>query len=319
VPAGSEPLDSVLGDQGAGGVIVVETAPGVKGEKDVYANVVSNILAPDPPDDPPKPYSVQGWSLSIAIAGDGVFSDLKDEFGSLIDITSAGTSSAPVTADPPGLQKGGFESHEIVDPAVVPLSGPLKDQVQGPGVVSAVVLSFKSPIVLPPIGGESVLKMKMLSKNPKAEGVDQVARLFLKDGLQGSGQPVLNVFTVEGATAAGCNTAVADVTLRFTEPSAPVLKKFVRGNANDDAKVNIADPIWVINELFREGDPSVCQDAADANNDGMVDSSDAVYLIEYLFDGGPTPPGPFPGCGTDPEDTAGGEDGVTCEVDLGEC
>ena len=119
--------------------------------------------------------------------------------------------------------------------------------------------------------------------------------------------------TVDGDTKTPCNAETAAVTVRFI-PS--LEKSFVRGNANNDAKVDIADPIWIINELFRDGPESICQDAADANDDGDVDSSDAVFLIEYLFNGGITPPLPFPDCGPDPD---GDEDGLSCAEDLDEC
>jgi hypothetical protein len=75
---------------------------------------------------------------------------------------------------------------------------------------------------------------------------------------------------------------------------------FIRGDANDDGKVNIADPIWIINELVRGGPATVCQSAADANDDGDVDLSDSMYLINWRFMGGPEPTAPFPDCGQDP-------------------
>lgn len=307
IPAGSNPLDAVAsgGDgagEGWGGEIAVNTPTGVTGEKDVFVNIVSNLTEPEAP-------SVQGWSLSIALDGEAGFSMAVDEFGSLTDVTTAGTSSAPV---PDGLQKGGFESVEVVDPALAPTSGPLKGLgPQGQGVVTAIVLSFKLPIVLPPVGAESILKMKLLSEREKEDGVDQVAKLTFKDGLQGAGQPVLNVFTVGGATVAGCNTNVADVTVRFGTFGPPV-RFFRRGNANGDAKVNIADPIWIINEVFREGPKSGCEAALDVNGDDMLDASDAVYLIDYLFKGGSPPPAPFGECG-EPTGT------LTCEVSTDDC
>jgi len=74
---------------------------------------------------------------------------------------------------------------------------------------------------------------------------------------------------------------------------------FIRGNANDDSKVNIADPVWIIAELFRMGPASVCKSASDANDDGQVDQTDAMYLIMYNFEMGPPPPAPFADCGSD--------------------
>ena len=41
--------------------------------------------------------------------------------------------------------------------------------------------------------------------------------------------------------------------------------------------------------------------AVDANGDGAVNISDATFSLNFLFSGGPTPPAPFPDCGTEPE------------------
>jgi hypothetical protein len=80
---------------------------------------------------------------------------------------------------------------------------------------------------------------------------------------------------------------------------------FVRGNANSDSSVNLADAIFTLQFLFSSGNPPQCGDAADPNDDGGVDVSDAIYLIGYLFSDGPPPEppfsqtAPFGGCGLD--------------------
>jgi len=50
--------------------------------------------------------------------------------------------------------------------------------------------------------------------------------------------------------------------------------------------------------LWKAGYSIPCIDAADANEDSMVNLADAMYLIQYLFQSGPAPTLPFPGCGT---------------------
>ena len=79
---------------------------------------------------------------------------------------------------------------------------------------------------------------------------------------------------------------------------APLLVSFVRGDANRDGKVDIADPIRVIGHVFRSK-PVDCPLAADANDDDMLDVSDSIYLISYLFRLGNAPPPPFPDPGED--------------------
>lgn len=75
--------------------------------------------------------------------------------------------------------------------------------------------------------------------------------------------------------------------------------EFIRGDANNDRKVNIADPIFILNYLFKSGEKPVCEDAADVNDDGKIDIADPIYLLNYLFKGGPEPKPPFPDAGVD--------------------
>ena len=81
--------------------------------------------------------------------------------------------------------------------------------------------------------------------------------------------------------------------------------RFLRGDPNNDRRVDIADGVWIINELFYSGPETLCRAAADANADGRRDLSDAMFIIQFqiqpmrtpgnLF---PPPPAPFPNCGT---------------------
>ncbi|HZN57370.1 MAG TPA: dockerin type I repeat-containing protein [Planctomycetota bacterium] len=76
---------------------------------------------------------------------------------------------------------------------------------------------------------------------------------------------------------------------------------FVRGDTNNDGKVNIADCVFLLNYLFTGGSKTACYEVGDVNDDKGQDISDAVYLLRYLFLGGadPLPPGPR-SCGPDP-------------------
>jgi len=75
---------------------------------------------------------------------------------------------------------------------------------------------------------------------------------------------------------------------------------FVRGHINDDAVIDISDPVFLLESLFRGGASPECEDAADANDDGVVDLSDAINLFSFLFLGTPPPPAPWPDPGVDP-------------------
>jgi hypothetical protein len=122
------------------------------------------------------------------------------------------------------------------------------------------------------------------------------------DDLVGAGRPVPNLLT--GVEEIPVTTFIH---LDVEAEDGPQPKRFRRGDANNDAKVNIADPIWIINELVRSGPRTACRSAADANDDGVVDLSDSMYIIQFQFLRGPTPPAPFPGCGED-----GSSDDLAC-------
>ena len=78
--------------------------------------------------------------------------------------------------------------------------------------------------------------------------------------------------------------------------------QFRRGDCNQDAQFNVADPVSTLSTLFAGGDPFACDDACDVNDDGNLDISDPISSLAALFQGGspPAPPGPGPDCGSDP-------------------
>jgi hypothetical protein len=211
------------------------------------------------------PAGVQGWS--IAVGGSGV------EFAGA---TTEGTVGAEVANG--GLRNTGFEKTETVNP---------ETNNQGQGIVSAVVLSFTLPITLNPVGIATILRADILSEGVVTEAGAE-ASLSFKDGLTGAGQPVNNVATVGGKTAEYC--ALAQQVLEIDIVPVQV-GSFIAGDANGDARLDIGDPIWIINELFRSGLPSLCRAATDANGDDLIDLSDATHIIQYLFFAGAAPSG----------------------------
>ncbi len=64
---------------------------------------------------------------------------------------------------------------------------------------------------------------------------------------------------------------------------------FLRGDANGDGVINVADAMYIINYLFTGGPAPDPLEAGDANCDGTVNIADAMHLINYLFAGGPPP------------------------------
>jgi hypothetical protein len=83
---------------------------------------------------------------------------------------------------------------------------------------------------------------------------------------------------------------------------------FLRGDANEDAGVDIADAIFMLYALMLGGAQSGCVDATDANDDGAHDISDIIFVLNYQFQNGAPPPAPGPlQCGIDmtPDDGLG--------------
>ena len=259
----------------------LEVAPR-SGNVDVVAGV--HLVSHLPADDPTN--GAQGWSISVK----------TEPCFSVAAVTTAGTAVQDLS-DP---LAPGFNKTEIIDPAKN--SGQL-------GVVSAVVLSLTKQINLAPESDSLILKVSgkidaaglsspgQCTDACKVEVVGPDAA-----GLKGSGQPVQTAITIGGETKKPGVSGAAISLCQKAQIS------FIRGNANEDSKVDIGDAIFIINYLFRSGPPSGCLDASDANDDGKVNLDDASYLINYGFLGSLLPPpAPFPACGPDPTD-----DAMTC-------
>ena len=61
-------------------------------------------------------------------------------------------------------------------------------------------------------------------------------------------------------------------------------KSYVPGRINGDGKLDLADGIFLLSYLFRDGPAPACLAAADINGDALVDVSDAVNLIYWYFE-----------------------------------
>ncbi|MBN1420302.1 MAG: hypothetical protein JXP34_16095 [Planctomycetes bacterium] len=99
---------------------------------------------------------------------------------------------------------------------------------------------------------------------------------------------------------------------RYDEPLAPntnggrhdkgmdeVSPAFIRGDANVDGKVDIADPIYTLSYVMGSGIQPRCLNAMDMNDSGAVDIADPCFMLEYLFRSGDPMPSPFPKVGLD--------------------
>lgn len=62
-----------------------------------------------------------------------------------------------------------------------------------------------------------------------------------------------------------------------------------RGDANNDGDLNIGDPVYLINFIFKGGPAPDPEGVGDANCDATTNIGDAVYMINFIFKGGPAP------------------------------
>ena len=74
---------------------------------------------------------------------------------------------------------------------------------------------------------------------------------------------------------------------------------FLRGDANTDFNVDVADAITVLDHLFNSGQALSCPDAADANDDGQLDVADPVAILTTLFTPQTLVSSPYPAMGAD--------------------
>jgi bacillopeptidase F len=64
---------------------------------------------------------------------------------------------------------------------------------------------------------------------------------------------------------------------------------YVPGDANGDGQAEMADVVFLINYLFKNGPAPDPMAAGDANHDCVVECADVLYLVNYLFKGGTAP------------------------------
>lgn len=72
--------------------------------------------------------------------------------------------------------------------------------------------------------------------------------------------------------------------------------RFLRGDCNGDAKVDLADAVCTLNWLFAGGEVPGCLAAANTNGDDAVNLPDAIHLFNFLFAAGAPPAAPYPAC-----------------------
>ena len=71
-------------------------------------------------------------------------------------------------------------------------------------------------------------------------------------------------------------------------------KEYKAGDVDGNGNININDPVFLLNYLFKNGPKPPCGSTGDANSDGVTDITDPLFLLNYLFLGGEEPVGIMP-------------------------
>ena len=107
---------------------------------------------------------------------------------------------------------------------------------------------------------------------------------------------IFNIYTVDGFSVL---PALGSSTIKVLPVVPPLPKFFLRGDIDNNRRVELTDSIFLLSFLFLGGDKPRCVDAADIHDDGRVDITSAIALLNFLFLGGIPPAVPFPNLGID--------------------
>jgi len=91
--------------------------------------------------------------------------------------------------------------------------------------------------------------------------------------------PSTSMFVVRWKHGQGISRRCGRYGVRYMESNAKRA-----GLVNANGGLDITDPIFLLNALFKDVPPPPCDDAADAKNDGELDISDAIKMLLYMFD-----------------------------------
>ena len=280
-------------------------AVGVEASADVRLNIISDIttdnalvLFPDEADAMKRTAGVQGFSISVALDNgdfDGGGFDTADTAMTLNPLWgdvgfAGGAGSGPLTPFP-----SLFISAAVVDPTA---------NAGQEGIILAFVNCLNGCSVaefgqFPQVGTETMVRL--LIKTDGSAGVPDggtTACVRYQEGLvaQAGSVPAESVVTIAGDSFATCNRDQVKFSVNFIVAE---VTPFLRCDPNDDGKTDLADPIYIINDLFRDVD-ATCTESLDCNGSGGAGLDDVSYGLNFMFMGGPPPPAPFDGCAADP-------------------
>ena len=181
---------------------------------------------------------------------------------------------------------------------VVPSLGPIFEFTIENFEVFSMPMSPVAPITIYEGSGTWVVDLAAGTQQMQLDlVVDGVPQQFESVGFVPLGADPFDAISV--AVFHQINACVYDG-LQLSAIPATIDPGFIRGDANQDGLLNIADPVEMLDLLFGVNPSVSCADALDANDDGGANIADPVYVLGRLFSAGPPPAAPYPDCGLDP-------------------
>jgi hypothetical protein len=227
-----------------------------------------------------------GWSWAVGVEGAAL----------ITDVSTIGTITCPGGTEPGCLGGGSFS---IQTELTGEPWGKGPQTAENHGAACAVLMGTEGSI-LPGDGTWVIGRLRITTTFPEQVGDEIKARIVFAPRI-GSGQiPVVTTvaFVAIPITEQEGNPPLHVSGCELTFVAVDPVERFVRCDANGDSHINLADSVWLLNELFQDGQHSTCPIARDCNHDGDVNLTDTIFLLLYLFSGGPEPLPPFPECGS---------------------
>jgi hypothetical protein len=127
------------------------------------------------------------------------------------------------------------------------------------------------------LGVYSFAVMSLSSKDVKeSDGVIMTLTLNISDEMA-EGDYAVKVQNAKYSLSSGATSvAMEDVTSLLT------IENYIKGDANGDSSVDIADAVCIVNHIVGKATPAYIEAAADANGDGVVDIADAVRIVNLI-------------------------------------
>jgi hypothetical protein len=123
-----------------------------------------------------------------------------------------------------------------------------------------------------------------------AQSRSQTYKLFTQslDGVGGRGQSSNYLLRIGSGGQPGA-VGISEDPVCYALQGYVHATAFVHGDANADGITNIADAVYLIIYLFKDGHEPIPLETGDVDGDNLCQIQDAVYLVNYLFKNGNPP------------------------------